>query len=206
MYDTWVAFVAASLLILIVPGPTLLVVVSYALRHGRRVIWPVAAAVSAGHALAIGLAVWGLDALSSLSADFPSGAQLAASAYLAYLGIRQFRSRPTPGLGTLVPACVPGRDIFMHTATATALNPCSIGFFIAVTPQLAQASAAPTERLILFGVTFVILAALNTTAYCLLADRMQMRLARPESQVYLSRICGTALIGLALWSIHAAAG
>ena len=112
MYDTWVAFVAASLLILIVPGPTLLVVVSYALRHGRRVIWPVATAVSAGHALAIGLAVWGLDALASLSNDYPSGAQLAASSYLAFLGVRQFRSRPTPGLGTLVPSCPPGRGIF----------------------------------------------------------------------------------------------
>lgn len=203
MYDTWVAFVAASLLILIVPGPTLLVVVSYALRHGRSVIWPVAAAVSAGHALAISLAVWGLDALASLSAEFPSSAQIAASSYLAFLGIRQFRSRPTPRLGTLVPASVPGRNIFMHTATATALNPCSIGFFIAVTPQLAQASSAPSERLVLFGVTFVILAALNTTAYCLLADRMQTRLARPEWQIYLSRICGTALIGLSVWSFQA---
>ena len=106
----------------------------------------------------------------------------------------------------MVPSCVPGRDIFLHTATATALNPCSIGFFIAVTPQLAQADAAPFERLALFGVTFVILAALNTMAYCLLADRMQTRLARPESQVYLSRICGTALIGLAFWSFCAVAG
>ena len=63
-------------------------------------------------------------------------------------GVRQFRSRPTPRLGTLVPSCLPGRDIFLHTATATALNPCSIGFFIAVTPQLAKAEAgghgAPT--------------------------------------------------------------
>ena len=75
-----------------------------------------------------------------------------------------------------------------------------------MTPQLAQTDIAPIERLSLFGVTFVILAALNTTAYCLLADRMQTRLARPESQVYLSRICGGALIGLALWSFHAAAG
>ena len=169
-------------------------------------IWPVATAVSAGHALAIGLAVWGLDALASLSTEFPSGAQLAASSYLAFLGVRQFRSRPTPGLGSLVPTSVPGRDIFMHTAMATALNPCSIGFFIAVTPQLAQASTAPTERLALFGVTFVILAALNTIAYCLLADRMQTSLARPDWQIYLSRICGTALIGLSLWSFHAAIG
>ena len=179
---------------------------SYALRHGRRVIWPVATAVSAGHALAIGLAVWGLDALASLSNDYPSGAQLAASSYLAFLGVRQFRSRPTPGLGTLVPSCPPGRGIFLHTATATALNPCSIGFFIAVTPQLAKADATGLQHLPLYGVTFVILAALNTTAYCLLADRMQTRFARPESQVYLSRICGAALIGLALWSFRAAAG
>jgi threonine/homoserine/homoserine lactone efflux protein len=47
-FDTWLAFMAASTLLLLIPGPTVLLVLSYAISQGRRVAVSTAAGVAAG--------------------------------------------------------------------------------------------------------------------------------------------------------------
>ena len=66
--DLWFAFVAASAVLLIIPGPTILTVISYSIAHGRRANVPLVAAVALGDSTALVLSLLGLGALLATSA------------------------------------------------------------------------------------------------------------------------------------------
>ena len=66
--ETWLAFAAASSVLLVIPGPTILLVVSYALGRGMRTALPVAAGVALGDFTAMTLSMLGLGALLATSA------------------------------------------------------------------------------------------------------------------------------------------
>ena len=66
--ETWLAFAAASIILLVIPGPTILTVISYSLAHGRRANAPLVAAVTLGDSTALVLSLLGLGALLATSA------------------------------------------------------------------------------------------------------------------------------------------
>ena len=66
--ELWLAFVAASAVLLIIPGPTILTVISYSIAHGRRANVPLVAAVALGDSTALVVSLLGLGALLATSA------------------------------------------------------------------------------------------------------------------------------------------
>jgi threonine/homoserine/homoserine lactone efflux protein len=66
--DLWFAFVLASAVVLVIPGPTILTVMSYSLAHGRAVNVPLVAAVALGDCTSLSLSLLGLGALLAASA------------------------------------------------------------------------------------------------------------------------------------------
>ena len=86
--ETWLAFVAASAVLLVIPGPTILLVVSYALGQGRRVALPVAAGVALGDFTAMTLSMLGLGALLATSATLFTVLKWIGAGYLIWLGIK----------------------------------------------------------------------------------------------------------------------
>ena len=65
--ELWLAFVAASVVLLIIPGPTILTVISYSVAHGRKANVPLVAAVALGDSTALVLSLLGLGALLAVS-------------------------------------------------------------------------------------------------------------------------------------------
>ena len=196
--DLWLAFVAASAVLLIIPGPTILLVLSYALTQGRRVAVAMALGVALGDFVAMSASLAGLGALVLASAQAFAVLKWAGALYLVYLGIRLLRAPPASGPGTGLAEGLPSRGVFWHAAAVTALNPKSIAFFIAFVPQFLQPAAPLAPQFAVLVATFVGLAALNALAYALAADRLRARLRRPGLLVWLNRIGGTALIGMGL--------
>jgi threonine/homoserine/homoserine lactone efflux protein len=76
--DTWLAFVAASAVLLVLPGPTILTVISYSIAHGRHANLPLVAAVALGDATALALSLIGLGALLQASAAWFTAIKWAA--------------------------------------------------------------------------------------------------------------------------------
>jgi threonine/homoserine/homoserine lactone efflux protein len=68
--ELWLAFVAASAVMLVLPGPTILTVISYSIAHGRRANLPLVAAVALGDSTALVLSLLGLGALLATSATW----------------------------------------------------------------------------------------------------------------------------------------
>ena len=195
--DLWLTFVAASTALLLIPGPTVLLVLSYALSKGRSVAVASAAGVALGDLTAMTLSLAGLGTLVMASATLFTALKWIGAVYLVWLGIKLLRSAPTSGLA--LPATeVTATGVFAHAAAVTALNPKSIAFFIAFVPQFLTPSAPLLPQFAILVTTFVTLAVLNALAYALAADRLRSAIARPSVIAWLTRAGGAALIGMGL--------
>ncbi|MDF1855415.1 LysE family translocator [Pseudooceanicola sp.] len=195
--DLWLAFAAASIALLLIPGPTVLLVLSYALSQGRRVAMAMALGVATGDLIAMSTSLLGLGALIATSATVFAVVKWAGAAYLLWLGLRMLRSRPANAPLPGAVAQVPAGQVFRHAALVTALNPKSIAFFIAFVPQFLRPETALAPQFAVLIATFVSLAALNALAYALLAGRLRDRINRPGVGLWLNRAGGGALIAMA---------
>ncbi|MBE9639536.1 LysE family translocator [Salipiger mangrovisoli] len=193
--DLWLTFVAASVALLLIPGPTVLLVLSYALSKGRSVALASAAGVALGDFTAMSLSLAGLGALVLASATAFTLLKWIGALYLVWMGVKLLRSAPGAGLA-LPHADVTARGVFTHAAAVTALNPKSIAFFIAFVPQFVDTGAPLLPQFALLVTTFVTLAALNVLAYALAADRLRRLIGRPSVLVWLTRAGGAALIAM----------
>lgn len=191
--NLWISFVAASTALLVIPGPTILLVMSYALNQGRQVAVAMAFGVALGDFAAMTASLLGLGALVFASATAFIVLKWVGAAYLVYLGIKLLRTKPA-SLELKNPAPKSRRAIFSHASAVTALNPKGIAFFIAFVPQFIEPKNALAPQFGLLIATFVILAALNTLAYAMLADRLRLRIRRPAVLKWINRTGGGALI------------
>ena len=193
----WLAFVAASFALLMIPGPTILLVLSYALTQGRKVAIATASGVALGDLIAMTASLIGLGALIATSALAFSIVKWCGAAYLVYLGLKMLRNAPKDGAGLVkTNSHATPRAVFWHSAIVTALNPKSIGFFIAFVPQFISVDATYAPQAAILIATFVGLAALNAFAYALLADKMRSQISRPLVMRRLTQAGGVTLIGM----------
>jgi len=193
----WLAFASASIALLLIPGPTVLLILSYAISQGRRVALATVAGVALGDLFAMSASLAGLGALVLTSAKLFILLKWIGAAYLVYLGIKLFRSAPDASLGTLGDAPeASARMVFVHSAAVTALNPKSIVFFIAFVPQFIDPNAVLAPQFGVLIATFVGLAAANALAYALLADKLRQKIARPSVLPFLTRLGSAALVAM----------
>lgn len=205
----WLAFAAASTALLLIPGPTVLLVLAYAIGQGRRIAVPTALGVAAGDLIAMSLSLAGLGALVLASAGLFTALKWVGAAYLIWLGIKMIRGAKATAFdletteGTIGP-----RTAFLNAAAVTALNPKSIVFFIAFVPQFLNPDGPLLGQSVLLIATFVGLATLNALAYALLADRMRQAIRRPNVIAWMTRVGGGALVamGMATAMVRRAAG
>lgn len=193
----WLAFTAASTALLLIPGPTVLLVLAYALGQGRRVAVPTAVGVAAGDLIAMSASLAGLGALVLASSSLFVALKWAGAAYLVYLGIRMLLGARHAALD--LPAArhaLTPRAAMGNAALVTALNPKSIVFFIAFVPQFIDPATAFLPQAIVLTATFVALALFNALAYALAADRLRATIRRPAILRGLMRAGGGALIAM----------
>ncbi|MBY6165620.1 LysE family translocator [Pseudooceanicola nitratireducens] len=196
-FQTWLAFVGASIALLLIPGPTVLLVLSYAISQGKKVALATVGGVALGDFIAMSASLAGLGALVLASATLFTVLKWIGAVYLVYLGIRLFRSAGAASLGDLETVTeTRAANVFGHAAAVTALNPKSIVFFIAFVPQFVAVDRPLLPQFAILVATFVGLAALNALAYALLADRLRARIARPSVLAWVSRLGGSALIAM----------
>jgi threonine/homoserine/homoserine lactone efflux protein len=202
--ENWLAFVAASAVLLAIPGPTILLVISYALSHGRKVATATVAGVALGDFTAMTASMLGLGALLATSAALFTLLKWVGAAYLIYLGIKLWRAPVADGAGdvgeTQAPSVKASR-IFLHTYAVTALNPKSIIFFVAFLPQFLNLGEPLFLQMLIFELTFLTLATLNATLYGLLAALARNQIRKPQVQRVVNRTGGSLMIGAGLLAL-----
>ncbi|MDQ0041703.1 LysE family translocator [Variovorax boronicumulans] len=201
--ELWLAFVAASAVLLIIPGPTILTVISYSMSHGRRANVPLIAAVALGDSTALVVSLLGLGALLATSAFWFTVVKWVGGLYLLYLGIRLMRAG-IMSTEMAAPAAPASRwKLFANTYLVTALNPKGIVFFVAFLPQFISPVADVTRQMWVLAVTFVAMAALNATLYAVFAGSARKLLSSPRAQRRFNLTGGSLLSAAGLWALMA---
>ncbi|MEM7547136.1 MAG: LysE family translocator [Pseudomonadota bacterium] len=194
--DLWLAFATASAVLLAIPGPTILLVISYAVGAGRTTaLWTVLG-VFLGDLVAITLSMLGLGVILATSATLFTVLKWLGGAYLLWLG---WKLLTAPVAGAVVEgrsATSSGRAMLRHAFIVTALNPKSNLFFIAFLPQFLDPAAAAAPQFVVMAITFTGLAAINALIFALAASHLRARIRRPSVLKWMNRVGGSALMAM----------
>jgi len=201
--DLWLAFTAATMLVLIIPGPTILLVMSYALSRGPGVALAMVGGVALGDFIAMTVSLAGLGALLAASATLFFMMKWLGAIYLAVMGVRLIMAASKTAKTALpeMPVAATSaslRAAFRDAALVTVLNPKSIGFFIAFVPQFMDQARPVLPQFVIMIATFVILGAVNAGLYALMAGHIRSRFSGAGALRFLFRLGGATLLGLAL--------
>jgi threonine/homoserine/homoserine lactone efflux protein len=204
-FETWLAFTAAAAVLLVIPGPTILLVVSYALGQGWRTVLPMAVGVALGDFTAMTLSMLGIGALLMASATIFMVLKWMGAAYLIYLGVKLFRAG---GALRAEPRTTRSSAVRMaaHAWLVTALNPKSLTFFIAFLPQFIDRSADFWTQMAIFEATFLTLAFTNAFGYALVASRARTMVGNPRTLRIFNRAGGTLLVGAGIATVAIRSG
>jgi threonine/homoserine/homoserine lactone efflux protein len=194
---TWLSFVAATEALLIIPGPTVLLVISYALAQGKRSAWATVPGVAAGDFTAMALSLAGLGAVLAASAELFTILKLAGAAYLIYLGIKVLRAPVPETPNAPQEHARNGRSmgrITAHAYAVTALNPKSIVFYVAFFPLFLSAERPLLPQVLVLGSTFLAMATINAILYALMAGQVTQLLKSYRARKNLNRAAGGILL------------
>ncbi len=197
---TWFAFLFAAGIILIIPGPTIILVISLALSHGRRSVIPLAAGVVCGDLTAMTFSLAGLGAILAASANLFIVFKWMGALYLIYLGIRLWRSKAAAWELATGNKRASAGALFRSSYIVTALNPKSIAFFVAFFPQFIRADASAAPQFLILGTTFLLLAAVNAALYAFFAGHLRDVISDSDRCRWLNRCGGGALIGAGIFT------
>jgi threonine/homoserine/homoserine lactone efflux protein len=204
-FETWLAFVAASSILLIIPGPTILLVVSYALGQGWRTALPMAVGVALGDFTAMTLSLLGVGALLAASAEVFTVLKWIGAAYLVWLGIKLWRA----GGGLAAEprkSAASSANMLGHAWLVTALNPKSLTFFVAFLPQFLDRHGDFWTQMAIFETTFLALAFANAFGYALVAARARAVVRNPKAIRIFNRTGGTLLVGAGIATVAMRSG
>jgi threonine/homoserine/homoserine lactone efflux protein len=190
------AFVTAAILLLVMPGPTDTLVVSYVLTRGRRSALASVPGVCLGYIVSLTLTLLGLGALLMTSAELFNALKIAGAVYLIYLGIKTWRA-PVPE--TLDDDGRLAHDtwrMFTQAFVVTALNPAGIMFYVAFFPQFIDLDRPLMPQMAALGACFVVLGTLNSALYATLAAQVRRFIHSYRARKTINRATGGVLIAM----------
>jgi threonine/homoserine/homoserine lactone efflux protein len=197
--STLLVFLGATLLLLVIPGPAVLYIVTRSVTQGRRAGLVSVLGIHLGSLVHVAAAVAGLSALIAASATAFAVVKFAGAGYLIYLGIMAFRSAGRPE-GLTRPEPMSMRRIFWQGAIVNILNPKTALFFLAFVPQFVDPALGNTTlQLIVLGGIFIIAGLISDGTYAMVAGAAGARFLDSDSwrrgQGY---VAGTIYTGLGL--------
>ncbi|MFJ4785036.1 LysE family translocator [Streptomyces sp. NPDC088794] len=200
--DRFLAFAAMSLLVIVIPGPSVLFVIGRALAHGRRTAVATAVGnVFGSYLLVVAVAV-GIGSLVERSVTLYLAVKLAGAAYLVHLGIQAFRHRKELRASAMATDSTQPARGDLRTVLDGALvgitNPKGVVFFAAVLPQFVDHSAGhvPLQMLVL-GLIPISIGLVTDTLWGLTASAARGWFARSDRRLsMIGGAGGFTMIGL----------
>ena len=190
--DLYLAYFVACVVIIVVPGPTVTLIVANSLTHGTRAGLLNVAGTQLGIALMIALIGVGLASLIEALGWWFEWVRLAGAAYLVWLGIKLLRS--TGALGEARAAPLPRGGFLLQGFLVAASNPKTLAFFGAFIPQFIDLAGDFLEQVAIMGATAVCIASISDGLYAILVGGAGRRIPRRHLR-WLSRVSGGFLVG-----------
>ena len=193
-YETWAAFALATAVLILIPGPSIMLTVAHASLHGAwRTLNTVNGAIAACLVHVV-IAATGISWLMVLAAEWFEALRWFGVAYLVFMGIQSWRAvARAEAEATSRPRS--GRSLFTEGFLVTLSNPKGIIFVAAFFPQFLTPAAPVLPQFLVLGTTYLTIAYALTAAYGFAAARVSGMFRGPRAARLRGRLTGTVLIG-----------
>ncbi len=195
--DLYLAFVAATAVLILIPGPAVALIVATALAHGARGALVSVAGVSTAVVGQLVVVGFGMASVLALLAEWFEGLRWLGVAYLVYLGVRQWRAVPV-ALGDVAAPSVSRARLYWTGVVVNATNPKTLFFYAALFPQFIYPARPHGPQIAALCVTFLVVQTLLDGGYALLGGRLRPWLASRARARLRNRVTGGLLIGAGL--------
>jgi len=187
--ELYAAFVAAVILLMLIPGPNVALITANSVSHGPRYGLLTVAGTCAAMVLQLTLVGFGLADALSVAGRWFAVLRWAGVAYLVWLGVRAWRAPAEPPAEDVAPA--PTHAPVVRGFLVSLTNPKTLAFYVAFLPQFMN-GPGQARQIWLLAVTFVVIAAAVDSGWALLAARLRPLLFRHAR--LRNRLTGAVLI------------
>ncbi|MFF5245544.1 LysE family translocator [Streptosporangium sp. NPDC000095] len=176
--STLALFAAATLALLLVPGPAVLYIVTRSVAQGRSAGLISVLGIHLGSLVHVAAAALGVSALLAASSTGFMIVKYLGAAYLVWLGVRKLMTRSN-GEGSFEPKTATRSRMFWEGFVVNVLNPKTAIFFLAFLPQFVDPQAGPiAPQIVLLGLIWTVLGIASDGAFALLSSALAGRLRR----------------------------
>ena len=203
----WLTYLAATIILSLTPGPGVFSSISSGLNHGFRVgLWN-GVGMQAANAILVGIVALGLGAILLASETLFSAVKWLGVAYLIYLGVATWRSRPARFERDRDDRARTPREVFWRGFLVNITNPKGIIFFAAILPQFIDVSRPQLPQYGIFAATTFAVDVVIMAGYTALAAKVFAVMKDERHLRWINRTLGGTFIaaGLALAGFRRAA-
>ncbi len=193
--NLYIAFFVATTIMILLPGPSVMLTVAHSISFGWRRALATVAGATIGVGIQLAITLVGMTSLMVLLTEWFEGLRWAGVAYLAYLGIQQWRARPEV---ETAPTTRSSRSLLIQGVVVTTANPKSMFFLAAFFPQFVDPLAAPVPQFALLGATFLAITFGFTALWAVVAGHAGSAFRTRRGILLRNRIAGTLMLGAGL--------
>lgn len=196
-FELYLAFVVATTVLVIIPGPNVTLIVANSLAHGTRHGLVTVSGTAASQAVQLAITCIGMTSLMLVLSQWFEWLRWVGVAYLIYLGIREWRAGGGAARAAAV-GTVSAKALFWQGFLVSATNPKTLLFYAAFFPQFIEPQGPLAFQMIVLSATFLVIATVLDGSYAMLAGRVSGWLANDRRARLRARLTGSLLIGAGL--------
>lgn len=199
-FDVWFLFLALVFTVILMPGPAAALCLSHGVTHGWTRTLATICGLLLSSLLLIGLSIAGLGAILAASGTLFNLVKYLGAAYLVYLGVRMWRTRPS---ATLAPGASDPRHRTQHGEFAELFrtgffvgvsNPKDLLFFGALFPQFISTSTPLLGQVVVLSLTWCAVALLVMVGYAAIGERVARNVDALNARGVFNRVTGSIFI------------
>lgn len=197
---TWLTYFIATIILSVTPGPGVFSSISSGLRHGFRLgLWN-GIGMQAANAILVAIVSVGLGTLLLASETLFAAVKWIGAAYLVYLGIVTWRSRPRGLEEDASDEARTAWEVFRRGFLVNITNPKGIFFFVAILPQFIDVQRPQMPQYAILAITTFAVDVVVMMGYTALAARVFRVMKEPSHLRWVNRTLGGAFVaaGIAL--------
>lgn len=200
--ELFAAFLIATVILILMPGPIVTLVIANSLKHGTKFGVMTSLGANLGTATMLAAGAIGLSALVTLLSDAFDIIRFIGAAYLIYLGIREWRSSAAMLQDAQASKRQSIKRLFLHSYLTGLTNPKTMVFYLAFFPQFIDPTLAAAPQITVMTASFIAVAICLDSSYAILAGRIRPFMMDAKRALIRAKITGALLIstgvGLAL--------
>ncbi len=192
-YETWIAFALASAIVVLIPGPNIVLTVSYAIKEGKRSGLATVPGVALGAFVAMSLSLLGAGALLATSVFLFTLLKIAGAMYLIYLAYSLWTAPVERRAVDETSRTESLTGLFWRAFLISVLNSKGPAFYVAFVPQFVDPSGPIFQQFAILIATFLVVAALNSVFWLLFATGLRTQFQKPKAMRLLNRVGASCL-------------